>query len=91
MNNMKDPHTNLKIKIKRLDTDKTIEDGRAYIRRLLILANKEGVPMIYHAVDLGKYPKTQMWHVLYKMKEDGLINIRIMAGKQTFQKLPITV
>ena len=64
---LKDPHTNLKIKIKRLDTDKTIEDGRSYIRKLLILANKERVPMIYHAVDLGKYPKTHMWHVLYKM------------------------
>jgi len=50
--------------------------------------------MIYHAVDLGKYPKTHTWHILYKMNQDEkcpYINIRIIAGKMTFKKQPITV
>jgi hypothetical protein len=43
--------------------------------------------MIYHAVDMAKLPKTNMWHILYKMNHDQAcpyLNIRVIAGKQTF-------
>jgi hypothetical protein len=82
--NLKGGPQQLKIKIRRQDTDKTMFDCRVYLRRLIILANKEKVPTIYFAVDLSKYPKTHTWHILYALKGDKkcpFVNLRIIANK----------
>lgn len=68
MVDLREPHTNMKIKIKRSDNDSMIEDARQYMKKLIILVNRNKQPMLYYANDLNKYPKSNFWHVLYKLK-----------------------
>ena len=92
--NLKAGPQQLKIKIRRQDNDKTMFDCRVYLRRLIILANKEKVPTTYYAVDLSKYPKTHAWHILYALKGDKkcpYVNLRIIANKAELFKQAITV
>ena len=94
MIDVKDPHNNMKIKIKRQDNDKSMDDGRIYLRKLIILVNKDRVPMMYYAVDFSKFPKANVWHVVYKIKQDDkcpYVNLRIISKKADFGKQAITV
>ena len=84
----------LKIKLRRQDNDRTMFDCRVYLRRLVILANKEKVPTTYYAVDLSKYPKTHVWHMLYAVKGDKkcpYVNLRIIASKSEIFKQSVTI
>ena len=59
------------------------------MKRFIILANKQRVPMLFCAVDMGKYPKTNFWHVLYQLKADEkcpFVTLRITAKKTDFTK-----
>jgi hypothetical protein len=74
----------MKIKIKKSDHDKKIEDARQYIKKLIILVNKNHLPMIFFAVDFGKFPKTNFWHLIYKLKHDEkcpYVTLRIISKK----------
>lgn len=40
------------------------------------------MPTLFMAVDLGKFPKGEIWHILYKLKKDKdcpFIALRIMT------------
>ena len=79
----------MKIKIKRSDHDDSIEDARPYIKKFMILVNKQKVPMLFLAVDFNKYPKTNFWHVIYKLKQDEkcpFVTLRIISKKAEFAK-----
>jgi hypothetical protein len=65
---LREPHENMKIKIKRSDHDTAIEDARQYMKKLIILVNRVKQPMLYYANDLNKFPKSNFWHVIYKLK-----------------------
>lgn len=94
MSDIKGSKEQLKIKIRRQDNDRTMFDCRVYLRRLVILANKDKVPTTYYAVDLSKYPKTYVWHMLYAIKGDKkcpYVNLRIVASKAEFFTQSVTV
>lgn len=79
---VKEPQLNMKIKIKRGDMDWRIEDARSYMKKLIILVNKARVPMLFYAADYSKYPKTNFWHVIYKLKHDEkcpYVSLRIIS------------
>lgn len=89
MVDLREPHTNMKIKIKRGDNDSMIEDARQYMKKLIILVNRSKQPMLYYANDLNKYPKSNFWHVLYKLKQDErcpFVTLRIISKKGEFGK-----
>jgi hypothetical protein len=94
MVDLRDPHTNMKIKIKRSDNDTSIEDARQYLKRLIILVNRSKVPMLYYANDYHKFPKTNFWHVLYKLKQDErcpFVTLRIISKKGEFAKQQVLI
>ncbi len=50
--------------------------------------------MLYQALDINKYPKTNCWHVLYKLKQDEkcpYVSLRIIANKSDFSKRAMTI
>lgn len=91
---VKEPQLNMKIKIKRGDMDWRIEDARSYMKKLIILVNKARVPMLFYAADYSKYPKTNFWHVIYKLKHDEkcpYVSLRIISQRADFSKQSLTI
>jgi hypothetical protein len=67
--------------IKRTDHDKKLEDGRPYVKKIVLLANKDALPMLYVAVDYNRVAIPNVWYVTYKLKKDPYcryINLRIL-------------
>lgn len=94
MFDVREPHINMKIKIKRMDTDLALEDARVYIRKLVILVNKHRVPMLFLAIDFSRFPKAHCWHVIYKLKQDEkcpFVALRILSNKSEFAKRAVTI
>lgn len=80
-------HLDMKVKIKRLDSDTTMEQARLYLKKLIILVNKAKAPMLFYAVDWGKFPTTDFWHVIYKLKQDDrcpYITLRMASKREGF-------
>ncbi len=45
--------------------------------------------MVYYANDLNKFPKSNFWHVIYKLKQDErcpFVALRIVSKKAEFAK-----
>lgn len=45
--------------------------------------------MLYYANDYNKFPKTNFWHVLYKVKQDDrcpFVTLRVISKKGEFAK-----
>ena len=50
--------------------------------------------MLFYAVDFGKYPKTNFWHMIYKLKEDEkcpYVTLRIISKRSEFSKQALTI
>lgn len=50
--------------------------------------------MLFYAVDIAKYPKTNFWHVIYKLKKDEkcpYVTLRIVAKRADFTHQHLTI
>lgn len=86
--------SNMRIKIKRADQDNAVEDARPYIKKIIILVNKQRLPMLFYAIDINKFPKSNFWHVIYKLKRDEYcpyVTLRIFGKRAEFAKSAFTI
>lgn len=82
------------IKIKRNDNDFDLIAARSSIKKLIVLCNKNHYPTLFMAVDMNKYPKSDFWHVLYKLNKDDkcpYITLRIMSQSADFTRQKVRI
>jgi hypothetical protein len=80
---------NMFIKIKRNDNDLDLNAARSSLKKLIVLCNKNHYPTLFMAVDMNKYPKSDFWHVLYKLNKDEkcpYVTLRIMSQSADFTR-----
>ncbi len=77
------------IKIKRNDNDLDLNAARSILKKLIVFCNKNHYPTLFMAVDMNKYPKSDFWHVLYKLNKDEkcpYVTLRIMSQSADFTR-----
>lgn len=80
-------HKNMSIKLARADSETIVDQVRPHLKKLVILSNKSYQPMLFLAVDHNKLPKQNVWHSVYKMKNNKdcpFISLRISVQKTEF-------
>ena len=80
---------NMFIKIKRYDNDQNMTAVRPSLKKLIVMCNRSHYPTLFMAVDMNKYPKSDFWHVLYKLNKDEkcpYVTLRIMSQSADFTR-----
>jgi hypothetical protein len=75
------PSENLYIMVKRNLHDLKISDVRPYLKKLILLANKQHVPMLYIDRDF-KTPQPNVTYTIFHLKKDyhcPYVSLRIIA------------
>jgi hypothetical protein len=76
------PRENLYIMIKRNLHDIKISDVRYYLRKLILLSNKQHMPMLYFDKDINKEKQHFVTYTLYHIKRDlycPYVTLKIIA------------
>jgi hypothetical protein len=87
------PGENLYIMIKRNLHDLKISDVRQYLRKLILLSNKQHMPMLYYDKDLSKQ-QLNVTYMVYQMKKDSYckyVTIKITAQRPDYNSQEVKV
>ena len=78
---------NLKISIQRNNNEIDADKVRHFLKKLIFLTNKHHTPTLFMAVDMFKFPSTDVWHCLYKLSKDKdcpYVALRIIRQRTDF-------